>query len=294
LILPNLNTEVIPTNDTCYEYTDDVGTWLVKSAEEEDLGSGTYGQVTQACFDNVCKYVAKEQVFFELDDRLRYRKRFYWNRFIGEALITKFAYEKGFGVPFYGYFICDNGRKGMMFMDRYTDTLRKANLSRDDVNQLIKRIEQMHNAGILHQDLFAKNVMYKRLPDGSKDIKIIDFGLSVAFRKKVPLMLRAVDYITMAQSLHRQKDAQRMLIEASIKNNGFEAHEQAQKWITQRKTTCGAEYKLLEVLPEYIYQFYGPAVADLLAWSTRCSKDHSRAVSRMIVKELRKRDLPLK
>ena len=79
------------------------------------LGEGSYGKVMPVCKGDICTDVAKVITF----DFQRFPEPYRYNVFFAECVITKFAGEKGFGIPVKTFFLCDEGKRGVMIMERF-------------------------------------------------------------------------------------------------------------------------------------------------------------------------------
>lgn len=232
------------------------------------LGEGSYGKVMQACKNDTCTDVAKIIAF----DFERFPELYRYNVFFAECMITKFAGEKQFGIPVKTFFLCDEGKKGVIIMDRYRrDLLSIENeLTWDEMKQLLDKVRKMHSYGILHRDLFLKNTMYKRDADtGSRDIRIIDFGMSIPFEKEIPKIFRALDYVNLLSdlSIPSLKQQCRTYVESYL---GKKEMDQADQWINTHYTTCQSEYSLLKHIPLSWIELVGPATVDTMVWSVKC------------------------
>ena len=292
--LPNLNKISKPVRTSCLIYEP-------FRVSEHLLGKGSYGHVLIACKENSlnitnienCKYVAKIVTF----NFSRYESNYVFNLFFAESIITKFAGDKGFGIPVKGYSLCDpkpdflrpsfsslfknedededddQNIKGVVVMDRYDNDLEtdQSHMSFEDFQSLFEKIKIMHSYGILHRDLFTRNIMYK-ITNGKKDIRIIDFGLSIPLEKEIPGIFKAIDYLRLISGIENLE------IKRKCKNHlystlGKSDVDTAIDWITRHSYTCLSEYNLLKLIPEQIILNYGPATVDLLVWSSKCNKD---------------------
>ena len=237
--------------------------------ENHILGEGSYGKVMVACNNNVCEYVAKIITF----DFSRYDARYVYNLFFAECLITQFAGDKGFGCPVKTFYLCDEGKKGVIIMEKYEKDLEtiKNSLTLEDMKQIIDKVTTMHEYGILHRDLFLKNTMYKTVND-KKDIRIIDFGLTIPFEHKIPLPFRAIDYLNLISDIPDETLKQQChnYIISKIGKGNVQIGE---KWIASHFNTCSSEYSLLKHIPLKWVQLIGPATVDSLVWSVRCSPE---------------------
>jgi len=152
------------------------------------IGSGTYGKVYEACrHGKSCdKFVAKITRFHKHGLERQHRA------FVIESILAEFAGRHGFGVPIQTFFICDKGRQGIIIMDRY-ESVEPEDFTAPQVRNLLQKVDAMHEAGILHCDLFPRNVLKK--PGSGNEMFIIDFGLAFALKEPVPLDLRATDVL---------------------------------------------------------------------------------------------------
>jgi serine/threonine protein kinase len=251
------------------------------------LGQGSYGRVVTACQNEDCDFIAKQISF----DFSRYPEEYVYNLFFAECLITQFAGREGFGIPVDKFFLCvsehqngwfgptDRTQKGIMIMQKYDKDLEtiKHDLNWDDMKQLLDKVTQMHRSGILHRDLFLKNTMCRLYEDGKKDIRIIDYGLSVAFEQPIPRAHRAIDYLNLISSLKTSSPTRVSLysvcyryIEHCI---GRKAVKLATKWLNDHYDTCGSEHSLIRHLPVKWIRIMGPATVDTMVWSVRCSRE---------------------
>lgn len=231
------------------------------------LGEGSYGKVMPACKGDVCTDVAKIVTF----DFQRFPELYRYNVFFVECVITKFAGEQGFGIPVKTFFLCDEGKKGVILMERFSrDLLTIASeLKWEDMKQLLDKVRQMHSYGILHRDLFLKNTMYKKDASGKRDIRIIDFGMSIAFEKEIPKVFRAIDYVNLLSDLPESELKQQCKTYVAS-YMGKKEIDKAEEWIKTHYTTCQSEYSLLRHIPIQWIELVGPATVDTLVWSVRC------------------------
>lgn len=266
--LPDLNKISRRSRDSCYT-TDHY------DVTDHLLGEGSYGKVFSACGKELCNYVAKILSF----DFERYDEHYVYNLFFAESSITKFAGEKGFGIPVHDYFLCDDAKKGVVIMDRFEKDLESIHdeLTYNDYKQLFDKVQLMHSYGILHRDLFLKNTMYRTLNNGALDIRIIDFGLSIPFEKSIPGPFRAVDFFNLLSDIDDTELKEKCTLYVD-KLVGKENMKIARLWQDTHYNKCSSEYSLLRHLPERLFVQYGPATVDLLVWSVRCSKARDKDI----------------
>lgn len=152
---------------------------------DQELGRGSYGSVSAACAAEECdmdeyNYAAK---IVELRNARQQKE------FLVEATLTHFAGRQGFGVPVATFFLCDHGRKGILVMNRMEPVV---SIELKQIPGLLKKFDMMHQNGILHGDLFPRNVL---ADPRTKEIFIADFGLSFVLNGPVPFDLRASDVV---------------------------------------------------------------------------------------------------
>lgn len=243
------------------------------------LGRGSYGKVVTTCEEDICnKYVAKIVKF----DFSQASPHYVYNVFYAESIITKFAGEHGFGIPVKTYYLCQEKnintdtdtnmvKKGVVIMERFDGDLEdlRDQLTFEDYKQLFNKVKIMHSYGILHRDLFLRNVMYKNLPEGKKDFRIIDFGLTICMGKEIPPQFKAIDYLNLISDASPEiKEQCKQYISTLIDPKYI---KDAQLWISEHYAKCTSEYRLLPLLPIKIIENYGPLLVNLLVWSVRCS-----------------------
>ena len=295
-ILPDVS--MIPRK--MHESCDIFGKWRLTDTL---LGRGSYGQVSVACDDKSdCQYVAKQIQF----DFSRYDQHWVFNMFFAESFITQYAGSHGFGIPVHAFFLCDGQssspdvesgwfgftssveetgdapkiRRGVIIMKKYDGDLEsiRDELTWADMKTLLDKVTVMHEAGILHRDLFLKNTMYKNV-DGGREIQIIDFGLSIAFERSIPKPLRAIDYINLISDIPNEslkgqchKYIAEIIGSAPVKTGS--------KWLLEHFDKCSSEYSLLRYLPIKWIQMMGPGTIDTMVWSVRCNQDLDQDIVR--------------
>jgi len=152
---------------------------------DQELGRGSYGSVSAACAAEECdleeyNYAAK---IVELRNAQQQKE------FLVEATLTYFAGEQGFGVPVHTFFLCDHGYKGILVMSRMEPVV---SIGSAQIPRLLAKFDVMHQNGILHGDLFPRNVLADPM---TKEIFVADFGLSFVLKGPVPNDLRATDVL---------------------------------------------------------------------------------------------------
>lgn len=275
--LPDFNTQPVHFFQDCFHHNE-------FRVTEQVLGRGSYGEVRLSCEGQECVYAAKT-IRLNFD---RYHARFVYNVFLGEANIAQFAGDNGIGVPVHEFFFCNSGRQATMISDLFTGELDSINaeLTEHDIDTVFDLTQKLHNFGILHRDLFLKNIMYKNNDDGSRTIRINDFGLSIAFGEEIPALLKSIDYLNVISSI----DSSSLALYAenkAIDILGPEIYEQGRQWKHNHATDCSSEYYLYDHLPERLFEIYGPAAVDLLVWSVRCDKTHDKTILDKVATKVR-------
>jgi len=252
----------------------------------EILGEGSYGKVQPACDGDSCRYVAKRVKL----DSSRFPEPYLHNVFFAECAISQYAGRHGFGIPVHDFYLCDEGHTGMMIMDRFTrDLLDIADdLSWPDLKQLLAKVHTMHQCRILHRDLFLKNTMYrKNHSDGQREIRIIDFGMSLPFEHDIPAVFRAIDFINLLSDVPEGEPKEQCWMTVK-KYVGTEALHKAQTWVDTHQSTCQSEFALLPHIPEKWIEWMGPATVDTLVWSVRCDEKLDRRVVHLTKERVKK------
>lgn len=151
------------------------------------IGKGTFGRTYQACLagqPDICPYVAK---FVPLDTDQKRRN------FLLESYIAVIAGQQKIGPETHGRFICrgrlvaEPDEKGSLpavaeleygviisdaLSEKYGDDRM---LSMDSFNKLFEKVEKMHALGIVHGDLYTRNVLFGGGRQKNEAF-IIDFG----------------------------------------------------------------------------------------------------------------------
>jgi len=158
----------------CYHYKN------IEILENYLLGEGSYGATYATCVgdsddEGDCdKYVAK---VVQLGKYQRYED------FIFEAYLAYKAGEKGIGPKVYERFTCGpNYEKGVgvIIMDRlFGEKLDDVVITPKLWDKLYRQVNNMHNMGILHCDLYPRNIML----NAKGEPLIIDYGAAFLLDK---------------------------------------------------------------------------------------------------------------
>lgn len=101
------------------------------------------------------------------------------NVFLVDSEASEFLWSKHkIGPGFYGFFEC--GRRGVLVMDRWDGSLDEivgVKPSKTLKDKLIAQLKKIHGEGLLHGDIKAANIFYKRDVNGRlTDVTLADFG----------------------------------------------------------------------------------------------------------------------
>jgi serine/threonine protein kinase len=175
------------------------------------VGDGNYADVYKMCTaSDSCNYVAKV-----VDLRGDSPRR---ELFELEVATAKLAGLHGFGPLVIDNFICagPEGAVGVLIMERIHGlTLKMAMVTepleqrRNDMfNSALHAIEQMHDAGVFHQDLHSQNIMITQ----NDRCWIIDFGFSWVFpslRDRCPGLCKHLRYYDLCDLIERYNGLQK-------------------------------------------------------------------------------------
>lgn len=143
-----------------------------------EITKGSFGSIREACLKSRCPYIVKiVNIDFQNEHGVMSAKR--------EAEI--YQHLQKVAPIIHDHWECQGHY--FIVMDRYDGDLRKYiqknGLSKSELNQLRKLVDEMHLLGIQHNDLHTGNILYKKLPNGKVKFVVIDFGLSREKGKKV-------------------------------------------------------------------------------------------------------------
>jgi len=208
------------------------------------LGFGSKGIVYRACDDvGRCGYVAKiEPLQGELD----------YKRWYVETVVTMHASKSGVAPRFLESGLCmtdgDRVRNGFFISERYDGSLEGEAVAAPAAERMLVLIARMHEAGIYHQDLHLGNFVQR---DGGRDIRVIDFGMSIYFPEGVPARLRAHDCVSWLDSLEGKNRSQ---VEEKVKARYKGDYE----WARAHGQDSSAYLDLIAACaPAYLRRIYG-------------------------------------
>jgi serine/threonine protein kinase len=255
----------------------------------KSLGEGSYAVVRSACLRKYkkCDYALKMMKL-----RLRDFDKSYVQRvFLAESMISDFASKQGIGVPLYKYYLCGEGERGVIVFEKYENTMlhlkQTHQITFEDVQTIINLAQKLHGFGILHRDLFLKNVMYKTGNNNQRIIRLNDFGLSIAFGQEIPEELCCLDIVNIVMDL--EGSSLQPAVKTYARSLYPKVWEKCWQWKENHYHDCSSEYFLFEKLPDKLFEIYGPATIDLLVWSVRCNVSHDNEIVAMV--EQKSRDL---
>ena len=186
---------------------------------------------------------------------------------------------------------------GIIIMDKFQYNIEhiQQDLNYHDFIKIFELVHIMHSYGLLHRDLFLKNVMYKINSDQTKVFKIIDFGLTIPFEDEIPIIFRLIDFLNLISEITNQ-DIKSQCQEYLVNMFGLENVLKAKEWLNTHKDNCYSEYELLNILPEKVIKNYGPGTVDLLVWSIRCNSQNNKKIflqTKQKIKEVESKNILL-
>jgi hypothetical protein len=144
------------------------------------LSSGAYGSVYKVCDINAnCNYIIKFQSF-------EYNPKEQKESWELEVNITMLADKHHIGAKYFGHWLCDNDRVGVIVAELWDGSLENQKssigtfcISQKLVNKLEKEISELHKLGYVHADIMPKNILVKKDNKGNIiDVTLTDFGLT--------------------------------------------------------------------------------------------------------------------
>jgi tRNA A-37 threonylcarbamoyl transferase component Bud32 len=175
---------VTKTQTSCTQY-------LRNFTADEKMAEGGWGSIKKVCLDpqySNCPYVAKIQ---KLKGDKGYRN------FSLEVALTRAAAERKFGIPILDAWTCDNRLTGVMILEKWDgDVGTMETISERDLRNLLRVVRDMHDSGIFHNDLYAKNILYKR-KRSLTFFAITDFGVAFLVADPIPPLIKAIDIATL-------------------------------------------------------------------------------------------------
>jgi hypothetical protein len=114
--------------------------------------------------------------------------------FRNEYVIQNIAGKAGIAPKIYTAIESKSGRHGRIYMERCVQIEKHIKHQHSFVENVLALIVRMHDAAILHSDMYKRNLMqsYDR-----KNIYIIDYGMAVHYKdQKIPIVLRLTDMMS--------------------------------------------------------------------------------------------------
>lgn len=172
----------IPDEKSCWE-TVAAGGFQIKT--DQKLGSGYFATAYAACSKaGPCHYIAKVSKF----------RTFFGSVFVEfvnfqrEVMVATLAGELGCGPKVYAAYTCSKRNQGVIIMDKI-DAVASEALNPSQTGDLVRKVNLLHDAGILHQDLALRNVLL----DKDNHCWIIDYGLALIVAQPMLPALQAYD-----------------------------------------------------------------------------------------------------
>lgn len=151
----------------------------VRIAMKELLGSGTYGAVHRACFNEDCHAAVKLQPLITQQQG---------EEFAREYGFSKRASDRGYGPRILHACVAKDptgAYVGLLVTEQFDGSLQEfpwcndADNARFVAEELGRIVHEMHSDGIVHADLLPKNLLYRANEQGKiTDLKATDWGLS--------------------------------------------------------------------------------------------------------------------
>jgi serine/threonine protein kinase len=147
---------------------------------KQKVGEGSYGVSYLACTvkNPECKYIVKKVQFQRVNDL---------ESFTIESELALRAGNRGYGVKVSNFFVCEDKQVGVIIMEK-AEALE--DFTQEDIVPFSTRVDDMHKDGVLHQDLYYRNVMR----DQQGRPIIIDFGMAIPLNQELPEQLKAVEF----------------------------------------------------------------------------------------------------
>ena len=134
------------------------------------------------------------------------------DQFYNEFLLAQFASNNNIGPIVRSHGISNNGAH-YIIMDKWETLEHYLESQNSDssllpswvYSSLIANVHKMHEFGILHMDLYLRNIVINTI---DKKCAIIDFGCAVQFPYSLPPLLRALDWVSLCYGTLRTKNIQ--------------------------------------------------------------------------------------
>lgn len=182
--------------ESCEEAFEELGDRNGMFVKPEAFAKGGFGSIHEACSDKTykrCPYVAKR---ITVGPEATSEEQFWM-----EVHISRAAGRNGYGPVVHQAFMCrgEDGFEGVIVMDRWAGSIETVYLSFGDYKNLRNKVAAMHADGIVHLDLFGKNVLYRINPASRHmEFAIADFGMAWLVKPTlVTAAIRAFDWATL-------------------------------------------------------------------------------------------------
>lgn len=245
------------------------------------LGEGT--SATAICLNAECTKVMKTSLHWDdgYDDEATLAKQYA----AFETALSRRMGAIGVGPQIFDAYVCDYEEDRIRIaieLERLHRPTRKDYEDTVFLQSLLKQIERMHEGGVIHLDLYPKNIMKR----ASGEPMIIDYGLSFIQKTPIPASLRLVDFVSLAEGCpFNEPDAELTPASLQVFRDYITSHftqadiEQARQWRchdprVQGKTRapdCVGFYRaVFENLPDGFMRDYPTMVKGTAAWNSRC------------------------
>jgi cytidyltransferase-like protein len=170
--------------------------------EEAKIQEGGYGSIYPASHNKYPhnRYVAKTV-------KVAHPLEFYL-----ECALCVRAGRQSYGPTVHAYFQCPRKGSGVIIMDRWDGDMDEQPLYPEELEELLSVVGKMHDDGIVHHDLYMRNVLYRVHPTRkeSRQFCVADYGLAFSMESGgVPGNLRAADLASLVYGVY---DSDRIVV----------------------------------------------------------------------------------
>lgn len=167
------------------------------AVQGKSVGSGSFAAVTEICFNipnEDCTWVEKSELL--LADRTLWRPeqkeaQIADGKFKNESAITQKVARIGVAAELKDSYVCEEGGRvyGKTIMRKMTGDLAsylKSNpLFEADVKEIVEQVRKMHKLGVVHQDLYLQNILFK-WSNNKAHFFVSDFGTAHEYSESDP------------------------------------------------------------------------------------------------------------